>query len=130
MVWNNLSLNSFRAGNLGLAKLELRAALRRTEHLSKSSSTAATDEVALAPRQMPLPLLGASRHAELLYNYGVQLLLSQKQSEETAFEALLTVAKWYPRNPRLWLRLAECCIKLHRFVLLLPTSQGLSSGSL
>ena len=121
MVWNNLSLNSFRAGNIGLAKLQSRAALRHTERMSKGpqtlappGSTISSDETVSSLRQMPLTILNASRHAELLYNYGVQLLLSQKESEESAFEALLTVVKWYPRNPRLWLRLAECCIKLHR----------------
>ncbi|EUB57273.1 CCR4-NOT transcription complex subunit [Echinococcus granulosus] len=112
LVWNNLSLTYFRAGHLGLAMLEARAALRRTKSLADEATTSAT-EVRRLVNRTPLHQLSASRHYELLYNTGVQLLLGQKHPE-TAFNALLTVVKAYPRNPRLWLRLAECCVKVHR----------------
>ncbi|VDM15818.1 unnamed protein product [Hydatigera taeniaeformis] len=112
LVWNNLSLTYFRAGYLGLAMLEARAALRHTKSLADEVTAAAT-EVGRLVNCTPLYQLGASRHYELLYNTGVQLLLGQKNLE-TAFSALLAVVKVYPRNPRLWLRLAECCVKVHR----------------
>ncbi|VDK43773.1 unnamed protein product [Taenia asiatica] len=112
LVWNNLSLTYFRAGYLGLAMLEARAALRHTKSVADEATAAAT-EVGQLVNCTPLHQLSASRHYELLYNTGVQLLLGQKHPE-TAFSALLSVVKAYPRNPRLWLRLAECCVKVHR----------------
>ncbi|KAM7537300.1 hypothetical protein Aperf_G00000065414 [Anoplocephala perfoliata] len=113
LVLNNLALTYFYSGHLGLGMLQARAALRCTERLSveicASSSTDAEDFL----HHIPLNNLNASRHIELLYNAGLGMLM-QKKSPKVAFEALLSVVKIFPRNPRLWLRLAECCILLHR----------------
>ncbi|CAH8515584.1 unnamed protein product [Heterobilharzia americana] len=61
--------------------------------------------------KIPLHVSSIIEHHELAYNYGVQLLFSQRPSE--AFSTLSQLVRIYPRNPRLWFRLAECCIKLH-----------------
>ncbi len=129
LVWNNLALAHFRAGEFALARLKLRRALRQTDHLSTdvvhSASEGAGNDgqsgqggnqagnlTAQLIRQTPLQLLNASHHHALMYNTGVANLFTQ--NPEAAFNALLGVIKMYPRNPRLWLRLAECCVKVQR----------------
>ena len=59
--------------------------------------------------------LSISRHHELTYNLGIQLLHCGKP--QAAFDCLLEVIQFYHINPRLWLRLAECCIQVHREVI-------------
>ncbi|XP_035783142.1 CCR4-NOT transcription complex subunit 10-like [Anopheles albimanus] len=60
----------------------------------------------------PLYCVGATKRPEILYNHGLALLHLQRPKE--AFECLLIVLNSYHNNPRLWLRLAECCIMVHR----------------
>ncbi|KAM3173231.1 hypothetical protein ACTXT7_012906 [Hymenolepis weldensis] len=110
LIQNNLALAFFSSGHMGLAILQSRSALRSTEH--QSFENIASDMEDLIHRT-PLKALSASRHLELLHNMGLELLL-QNKSPEVAFHFLLSVVKVYPRNPRLWLRLAECCILVHR----------------
>ncbi|KAB7507934.1 CCR4-NOT transcription complex subunit 10 [Armadillidium nasatum] len=49
---------------------------------------------------------------KILYNLGLTLLMKEKY--EYAFGHFLEVAKFFPNNPRLWFRMAECCIGSHR----------------
>uniref|UniRef100_H2Z941 CCR4-NOT transcription complex subunit 10 n=1 Tax=Ciona savignyi TaxID=51511 RepID=H2Z941_CIOSA len=49
-----------------------------------------------------------NKRYELLYNRGIQLLHGGDSS--SAFDCFITVAQVYHSNPRLWLRIAECCI--------------------
>lgn len=100
---------------MGLAILQSRSALRSTEHLSFENTANDMEDLM---RRTPLKALSASRHLELLHNMGLELLL-QNKSPEVAFHFLLSVVKVYPCNPRLWLRLAECCILVHRLVIFL-----------
>lgn len=53
-----------------------------------------------------------SRHFELLYNMGIQLLHCGKAMP--AFDCLVEAVQVFRSNPRLWLRLAECCIMANR----------------
>lgn len=46
---------------------------------------------------------------ELLYNCGIQLLFAGHPS--IAFDHLISALPAFPNNPRLWLRIAECCIQ-------------------
>jgi len=62
----------------------------------------------------PLFVLPMSRHFELLYNTGIQLL--HCGNSLSAFDCLVEAVKVYSSNPRLWLRLAECCIMHHKKV--------------
>ncbi|VDO06340.1 unnamed protein product [Rodentolepis nana] len=110
LIQNNLALAFFSSGQGGLAILQSRSALRSTEHLSSENTANGMEDLM---RRIPLKALSASRHVELLHNMGLELLL-QNKSPEAAFHFLLSVVKVYPRNPRLWLRLAECCILVHR----------------
>ena len=58
--------------------------------------------------------IGMSRHFELLYNMGIQLLHCGKAMP--AFDCLVEAVQVFRSNPRLWLRLAECCIMVNREV--------------
>ena len=49
-----------------------------------------------------------NKRYELLYNCGIQLLHIGRPL--AAFECLIEAVQVYHANPRLWLRLAECCI--------------------
>ncbi|XP_004348660.1 hypothetical protein CAOG_02847 [Capsaspora owczarzaki ATCC 30864] len=51
------------------------------------------------------------RRYELLYSYGVQLLLTEQY--EAAYNSLQEALTALHKSPRLWLRLAECCIGHH-----------------
>ena len=62
----------------------------------------------------PLHCLGMSRHFELMYNMGIQLLHCGKALP--AFECLIEAVQMFQINPHLWLRLAECCMMAYREV--------------
>lgn len=56
----------------------------------------------------------ANKRYELLYNCGIQLLHIGRPL--AAFECLMEAVQVYHFNPRLWLRLAECCISANKGV--------------
>jgi CCR4-NOT transcription complex subunit 10 len=56
-------------------------------------------------------LVSTTNECELLYNSGVQLLLMHKP--ELAFRCFRKSARLLFERPRLWVRMAECCIMLH-----------------
>jgi len=62
----------------------------------------------------PLHIIGASIKTELMFNLGISLLHARKPEE--AFDCLIEAVQTYHMNPRLWLRLAECCIMTHKKV--------------
>lgn len=49
-----------------------------------------------------------------MFNMGISLLHARKPEE--AFDCLIEAVQTYHMNPRLWLRLAECCIMTHKSV--------------
>lgn len=57
---------------------------------------------------------GGNKLPQLVYNLGISLLHSGKPIE--AFDCLTLAVQVYHMNPRLWLRLAECCIMVHKNV--------------
>lgn len=62
----------------------------------------------------PLHVIGASVKTELMFNLGISLLHARKPEE--AFDCLIEAIQMYHMNPRLWLRLTECCIMTHKKV--------------
>lgn len=58
--------------------------------------------------------IGASKNPEILYNLGIAMLHLKRPKE--AFECLLVPLNYYHNNPKLWLRLAEACIMVHKEV--------------
>lgn len=70
-----------------------------------------------------LVTLGVNRRHEILYNLGIQLLFSGRPV--VAFDCLVEAVQIYHTNPRLWLRLAECCIVAFQLVsIILTISRG------
>lgn len=63
---------------------------------------------------IPMCALLANKRYELLYNCGIQLLHIGRPL--AAFECLMEAVQVYHFNPRLWLRLAECCISANKGV--------------
>ncbi|MEQ2165169.1 CCR4-NOT transcription complex subunit 10 [Goodea atripinnis] len=61
---------------------------------------------------IPFCALLSNKRYELLYNCGVQLLHAARPL--AAFECLMEAVQVYHSNPRLWLRLAECCISANK----------------
>lgn len=71
----------------------------------------ATEEVGT---DVAIHAIGASKSPEILYNLGIAMLHLQRPKE--AFECLLVPLNYYHNNPKLWLRLAEACIMVHKEV--------------
>lgn len=61
-----------------------------------------------------LHCMSTLRRPEILYNLGVAMLHLQRPQD--AFECLMVPVRIYHNNPKLWLRLAEACIMVHKQV--------------
>nr|CAH8846721.1 unnamed protein product [Trichobilharzia regenti] len=124
---NNLALLYHRTGRFTSSVIHLRNALKQVDKtLDTATQSVNTDlrcmlnhqngcfsigEYSELLNQIPLHVSSLIEHYELVYNYGIQLLCTQRPLD--AFSTLSQLVRIYPRNPRLWFRLAECCIKLH-----------------
>lgn len=62
----------------------------------------------------PLYTLGGNKHYELMYSLGVSFLHAGQPSK--AFDCFTEAAQKLHNNPKLWLRMAECCIHSHKSV--------------
>lgn len=62
--------------------------------------------------QFPLHCLSSTKRQDILYNLGIALLYLQRPKD--AFDCLLVPLNIYHKNPKLWLRLAEACIMVHK----------------
>lgn len=62
----------------------------------------------------PLYTLGGNKHYELMYSLGVSKLHAGKIS--IAFECFTEAAQMLHNNPKVWLRMAECCIYNYKHV--------------
>lgn len=65
-------------------------------------------------KNAPLHAVGATKQPEILYNLGIAMLHLQRPKE--AFECFLVPLNYFHNNPKLWLRLAEACIMVHKEV--------------
>ena len=92
MYLNNMGCIYFRSQRFSMAALYFAKALREAERCDIRRSD--------------------SSEYEIMYNAGLQLLLSGNNLE-TAIDCFSEAAKQLHARPRVWLRLAECCIVLH-----------------
>ncbi|XP_033626303.1 CCR4-NOT transcription complex subunit 10-like [Asterias rubens] len=104
MYFNNLACIHFYMGKYHLAAYYGRRALQ--ENANAMAELPKRKGQSLNNRH--IKTLGMNRRYELLYNTGIQLLHAGRPL--AAFECLTEAIQVYPTNPRLWLRLAECCI--------------------
>ncbi|XP_076801147.1 CCR4-NOT transcription complex subunit 10-like isoform X2 [Clavelina lepadiformis] len=115
MYYNNLAVLHFGMGKHNIGSFYMQKALQENDaavssatkqhHLNNSSGNSRHQQLSTAK---PLCVLNLNRRFELAYNYGLQLLYSGNPA--AAFDSLLLAVHAFHANPRLWLRLAECCI--------------------
>lgn len=111
MFWNNLGCIHFAMGKHNLGIFYFKKALQENDHtcaqLGDGGSGPAKKFVGI-----PMCALQSNKRYELLYNCGIQLLHIGRPL--AAFECLMEAVQVYHSNPRLWLRLAECCISANK----------------
>ncbi|XP_031345122.1 CCR4-NOT transcription complex subunit 10 isoform X1 [Photinus pyralis] len=102
ILYNNLGTIYHAMGKYHLACHHYQKAIKADIELIQSKSN----------EEKPLYRLGSSRYHELIYNLGISLLHAGRSAD--AFDCLIIAVRRYHRNSRLWLRLAECCIHVHK----------------
>ncbi|GIZ01521.1 CCR4-NOT transcription complex subunit 10 [Caerostris extrusa] len=108
IFYNNVGCIHFYMGKPSLGAFYTDKALKEFDtELNKVS-----DQSANNLNSRPLHLLSISTKHQLLYNLGMQNLQARKFHQ--AFTCFVEVMKSYHSNPRLWLRIAECCIHIHK----------------
>jgi len=105
MFANNQAVLNMSLRRPSLAICQMRDALQYNEKIVRES----------VPNEKAKPTLQwsyVSQHYILLHNLGVLQLHSKRPA--SAFECFVECVQVFHRNPRLWLRLAECCIMHHK----------------
>ncbi|KAM9797917.1 CCR4-NOT transcription complex subunit 10 [Neosynchiropus ocellatus] len=107
MFWNNLGCIHFAMGKHNLGIFYFKKALQENDHTCAQLGDGSNGQ-SKNFTGIPMCALLANKRYELLYNSGIQLLHIGRPL--AAFECLMEAVQVYHSNPRLWLRLAECCI--------------------
>ncbi|XP_029178795.1 CCR4-NOT transcription complex subunit 10 [Nylanderia fulva] len=108
LYYNNIACLYFAMGKPNLACLYLQKALHENKCAVESVQVKDSDPLF----SQSLYTLGGDKHYELMYSLGVSLLHAGKASE--AFDRFTEAAQKLHNNPKLWLRMAECCISNHK----------------
>ncbi|XP_034029637.1 CCR4-NOT transcription complex subunit 10 isoform X2 [Thalassophryne amazonica] len=111
MFWNNLGCIHFAMGKHNLGIFYFKKALQENDHTCAQLGDGGTLQLKRFAG-IPMCALLANKRHELLYNCGIQLLHIGRPL--AAFECLMEAVQVYHSNPRLWLRLAECCISANK----------------
>ncbi|XP_019735528.1 CCR4-NOT transcription complex subunit 10 isoform X5 [Hippocampus comes] len=111
MFWNNLGCIHFAMGKHNLGIFYFKKALQENDHTCAQLGDGGNGQ-AKKFTGIPMCALLANKRYELLYNCGIQLLHIGRPL--AAFECLIEAVQVYHSNPRLWLRLAECCISANK----------------
>ncbi|XP_068092328.1 CCR4-NOT transcription complex subunit 10 isoform X2 [Hyperolius riggenbachi] len=111
MFWNNLGCIHFAMGKHNLGLFYFKKSIQENDHACAQLSTSCTDPGNKFSGR-PMCTLLTNKRYELLYNCGIQLLHIGRPL--AAFECLIEAVQVYHSNPRLWLRLAECCIAANK----------------
>ncbi|XP_076986019.1 CCR4-NOT transcription complex subunit 10 isoform X4 [Tamandua tetradactyla] len=111
MFWNNLGCIHFAMSKHNLGIFYFKKALQENDNVCAQLSSGSTDPSKKFSGR-PMCTLLTNKRYELLYNCGIQLLHIGRPL--AAFECLIEAVQVYHANPRLWLRLAECCIAANK----------------
>ncbi|XP_057690436.1 CCR4-NOT transcription complex subunit 10 isoform X2 [Corythoichthys intestinalis] len=111
MFWNNLGCIHFAMGKHNLGIFYFKKALQENDNTCAQLGDGGNGQ-AKKFTGIPMCALLANKRYELLYNCGIQLLHIGRPL--AAFECLIEAVQVYHSNPRLWLRLAECCISANK----------------
>ncbi|CAN2389724.1 CCR4-NOT transcription complex subunit 10 [Pristimantis euphronides] len=109
MFWNNLGCIHFAMGKHNLGLFYFKKAIQENDNACAQLSTADQGKKFSG---RPMCTLLTNKRYELLHNCGIQLLHIGRPL--AAFECLIEAVQVYHSNPRLWLRLAECCIAANK----------------
>lgn len=118
MYYNNMAVIHLNMQKPNLALFYLQEAVERNNAYENEMKKAYSKENAAADLSKgtlpswPLQSLSGSQYSVLMYNMGITLLHCGHFQQ--AFNCLLEAVKIYSSNPRLWLRLAECCVMANR----------------
>uniref|UniRef100_H2Z940 CCR4-NOT transcription complex subunit 10 n=1 Tax=Ciona savignyi TaxID=51511 RepID=H2Z940_CIOSA len=107
MCDNNLAVIYSSMGKYHLGNFYMEKALKENE-IWINTALKQQNNGGKGSNNYPISILRMNKRYELLYNRGIQLLHGGDSS--SAFDCFITVAQVYHSNPRLWLRIAECCI--------------------
>ncbi|XP_055931467.1 CCR4-NOT transcription complex subunit 10-like [Argiope bruennichi] len=107
IFYNNVGCIHFYMGKPNLGHFYTERALKEFEN-EIAKLTDSNDSK--SPR--PLYVMSISTKHQLMYNLGMQYLQAKKFHK--AFSCFVEVVKSYHSNPRLWLRIAECCIHINK----------------
>ncbi|XP_026830307.1 CCR4-NOT transcription complex subunit 10 isoform X3 [Ooceraea biroi] len=108
LYYNNVACLHLAMGKPNLACFYLQKALYENKYAVENVQVKDTD-----PLSQPLYMLGGNKHYELMYSLGVSLLHAGQISK--AFDCFTEAAQRLHNNPKLWLRMAECCIYSHKY---------------
>ncbi|XP_074006405.1 CCR4-NOT transcription complex subunit 10 isoform X4 [Numenius arquata] len=111
MFWNNLGCIHFAMGKHNLGIFYFKKALQENDNACAQLGTSSSDPGKKFSGR-PMCTLLTNKRYELLYNCGIQLLHIGRPL--AAFECLIEAVQVYHSNPRLWLRIAECCIAANK----------------
>nr|XP_020017952.1 CCR4-NOT transcription complex subunit 10 isoform X7 [Castor canadensis] len=111
MFWNNLGCIHFAMSKHNLGIFYFKKALQENDSVCAQLSAGSIDPGKKFSGR-PMCTLLTNKRYELLYNCGIQLLHIGRPL--AAFECLIEAVQVYHANPRLWLRLAECCIAANK----------------
>ncbi|NXF87475.1 CNO10 protein, partial [Eubucco bourcierii] len=111
MFWNNLGCIHFAMGKHNLGIFYFKKALQENDNACAQLGTGSADPGKKFSGR-PMCTLLTNKRYELLYNCGIQLLHIGRPL--AAFECLIEAVQVYHSNPRLWLRIAECCIAANK----------------
>ncbi|KYQ56685.1 CCR4-NOT transcription complex subunit 10-B [Trachymyrmex zeteki] len=109
LFYNNMACLHLAMGKPTLACTCLQSALRANKRELESMQVKDADPLS----SQPLYTLGGNKHYELMYSLGVVLLYAGKASK--AFDCFTEVAQKIHNNPKLLLRMAECCIYSYKY---------------
>ncbi|NXO02284.1 CNO10 protein, partial [Rhinopomastus cyanomelas] len=111
MFWNNLGCIHFAMGKHNLGIFYFKKALQENDNVCAQLGTGSSDPGKKFSGK-PMCTLLTNKRYELLHNCGIQLLHIGRPL--AAFECLIEAVQVYHSNPRLWLRIAECCIAANK----------------
>ncbi|KAM9308564.1 CCR4-NOT transcription complex subunit 10 [Gastrophryne carolinensis] len=109
MFWNNLGCIHFAMGKHNLGLFYFKKAIQENDNACVQLTSS---DPGRKFSGRPMCTLLTNKRYELLYNCGIQLLHIGRPL--AAFECLIEAVQVYHSNPRLWLRLAECCIAANK----------------
>lgn len=108
-IHNNVACIHFSVNNYNAALWYLSRALKAADQFAHQTAQGIGKEFKAG--RVPVQMFAHCHKSEMLYNSGLQLLLTSRPQE--AFTCFQEASAVLFHSPRLWLRLAECCLADH-----------------